>query len=506
MPSWAGSLQFRLTAGFALILAAALLSVSAYASAVTQREVAAFADEVTGARAERLDRLVSDSYENAGGWEGVQLALEQVSALYDWRVVIEDEFGDIVGDSHFLFNRMPMRGQRFQQRPVMIAGRRLGTFLIEPDQGHLTLGADSQRIQSRLRAPTAPGPAAAPAPELQRIAGPVGADVTDAAVDTVDKIAAEPPLSRLAASFNQSLLLAGLAAGAAGIALMVLTTRQALRPVRQLSAAAGGLATGDLSQRVAVTGGGEVGRLGAAFNEMASSLESAEQERRRLVADIAHELRSPLTNIQGYLEAIKDGVLEPDEETIETLYSQTRHLAALVEDLRLLALVEAGSLRLDVSPVDLARLVADAADAFRPRADERGVRLDVVPVDGLPPTRVDATRIRQVVSNLVENALLHTPEGGTVTVSVGGGPPGVARVTVRDTGAGIPAEELAHVFDRFYRVDRSRDRATGGAGLGLTIVKRLVEVHGGTVAAASRPDEGTTFTVELPFAGPASDA
>jgi signal transduction histidine kinase len=159
-----------------------------------------------------------------------------------------------------------------------------------------------------------------------------------------------------------------------------------------------------------------------------------------------------------------------------------------------------------VSPVDLARLVADAADAFRPRADERRVRLDIVPVDGLPLARVDATRIRQVVSNLVENALLHTPEGGTVTVSVGSGSAGVARVTVHDTGAGIPAEELAHVFDRFYRVDRSRDRATGGAGLGLTIVRRLVEVHGGRVAVASRPGQGTTFTVELPFAGPASDA
>ncbi|MCH8816897.1 MAG: HAMP domain-containing histidine kinase [Chloroflexi bacterium] len=503
MPSWARSLQFRLTLGFTLILAGALLSVSAFAYATTERKIDAFSEEISLARAERLDRVVSDSYRRFDGWGGVQAALEQVSRLYDWRIVIEDEGGLIVGDSHSVFDRNPLLSQYFLRRPVIVGGIQMGTFFIEPGDSFVDPPGDRSAFivdLERLQIdPIKQSRGRKLAPSLNEIAGEgVSARPPAPAV----ALAAEPQLSELAASFNRSLLWSGLAAAAAGIGMVAFTTRRALAPVHHLSVAAARVAEGDLSQRVEASAGSELGDLGLAFNHMADALEDAESERRRLVADIAHELRSPLTNIQGYLEAIKDGVLEPDERTIETIYSQTKHLGALVEDLRLLALVEAGSLRLELTETDLSELVSEATEAFRPRAADRSITLHVTAAEGMPPARLDPTRIRQVVSNLVENAITHTPDGGRVDVKADLAGESSALITVSDTGAGISPQDLPHVFDRFYRVDPSRDRVTGGAGLGLTIVKRLVEVHGGVINVTSQPGEGTTFTFQIPFAGP----
>ncbi|MCX8250565.1 MAG: HAMP domain-containing sensor histidine kinase [Dehalococcoidia bacterium] len=506
MPSWAQSLQFRLTLGFTLILGGALLSVSAFAYATTERKIAAFSEEISIARAERLDQVVSQSYSKNDNWEGVQDALEQVSRLYDWRIVIEDQAGRIVGDSHSVFTRSPLLSQVFFQRPLLVAGIQKGNFYIETGEGFVAppgsrssiireLSQDLQRQSETTRdkktnAQGKTGQISPPPPPLAQT-----------------EIAAEPQLSELASAFNRSLLWSGLAAAAAGIGMVTYTTRRALAPVHVLSAAASEVARGDLSQRVDANPGSELGNLGIAFNDMAGALEDAESERRRLVADIAHELRSPLTNIQGYLEAIKDGVLEADESTVDTIYSQTKHLSALVEDLRLLALVEAGNLRLELTNADISELVSNAAEAFRPRAVDRSIKLEVTVSVGMPGTRLDPTRIRQVVSNLIENAITHTPDGGRVVVNVSPTTHTVAAIiSVSDTGTGISPEDLPHVFDRFYRVDPSRNRGTGGAGLGLTIVKRLVEVHGGQVEVSSVFGSETTFTVQIPFAGPTSDA
>ncbi|HIF13034.1 MAG TPA: HAMP domain-containing histidine kinase [Dehalococcoidia bacterium] len=503
MPSWARSLQFRLTLGFTLILGGALLSVSAFAYATTERKIDAFSEEISIARAERLDQVVSESYSENDNWEGVQGALEQVSRLYDWRIVIEDQTGLIVGDSHSVFTRSPLLSQVFFQRPLVVGGVQKGNFYIETGEGFVAPpGSRSSIIRELSR-------------DLQRQSEVTRDKKTNDQHQTPQipsplpqtEIAAEPQLSELAASFNRSLLWSGLAAAAAGIGMVTFTTRRALAPVHVLSAAASEVAQGDLSQRVDANPGSELGDLGIAFNDMAGALEDAESERRRLVADIAHELRSPLTNIQGYLEAIKDGVLEADESTIETIYSQTKHLSALVGDLRLLALVEAGSLRLELTDANISELVSDAAEAFRPRAVDRSIALEVTVSDGMPVARLDPTRIRQVVSNLVENAITHTPDNGRVVVNVGPATHAAAAIiSVSDTGTGISPEDLPHVFDRFYRVDRSRNRVTGGAGLGLTIVKRLVEVHGGQVDVSSVFGSGTTLTVHIPFAGPRTHA
>ena len=219
------------------------------------------------------------------------------------------------------------------------------------------------------------------------------------------------------------------------------------------------------------------------------------------MADVAHELRTPLSNIQGYLEAVKDGLLQPDTSTIDTIHQQVTHLTLLVEDLRLLALADAGALRLNSEPDSLEQALSKSIEAVRPRADARSVTLDLdIPPD-FPLVEMDRTRIAQVVGNLLENAISHTPEGGLVSVRADISDSGSARVAVSDTGSGIPPDDLPLVFERFYRVDPSRTRSTGGAGLGLTIAKQLVEAHGGVIYVESEPGRGSRFVFELPLTG-----
>ncbi|GAG22235.1 unnamed protein product, partial [marine sediment metagenome] len=232
------------------------------------------------------------------------------------------------------------------------------------------------------------------------------------------EVAVEPPLDRLAASFQDSLLWAGLAAGAGGILVVSLGTRRALAPIRTLTSAARTLGSGDLSQRVPARGRDEIGELGSTFNEMAGALEQAERQRRTMTADIAHELRTPLSNVRGYLEAIMDGVVAPDVLTIETLHEQTMHLSRLVDDLRLTSTAEAGALRLERSPLQIQEIAEEVVEAFRTRASQHAVRLDLNAVPDLPEVMADHTRLHQIVANLLENAITHTPEDGSVTVSV----------------------------------------------------------------------------------------
>ena len=219
------------------------------------------------------------------------------------------------------------------------------------------------------------------------------------------------------------------------------------------------------------------------------------------MADVAHELRTPLSNIQGYLEAVRDGLLQPDNHTIDTIHQQALHLALLVEDLRLLALAETGALRLNMEPSSLEQVLEKSMQAVRPRAEAGSIALSLEVQPNFPLVEMDRTRIAQVVGNLLENAITHTPQGGRVTVSAEVTAIGWARVTVADTGAGIPADDLPQVFERFYRAEPSRTRSTGGAGLGLTIARQLVEAHGGAIYAESEPGNGSRFVFELPTAG-----
>ncbi len=295
-------------------------------------------------------------------------------------------------------------------------------------------------------------------------------------------------------------------------------SRRITRPLGDLMAAADAVAAGDLSARVPDGEGGEFGRLAASFNHMAGELQRADQQRRNLTADVAHELRTPLHIIQGNLEGVLDGVYVPSAEHIQATLAETRSLARLVDDLRTLSLAEAGQLPLAHERVDVAELLADVATSFSGQAEAAGLALEVeTDAAGGAAVTGDEGRLDQVLGNLVINAVRHTPPGGRVTLAATAGTrdgPGLVRITVADPGEGIAAGDLPYVFDRFWRGDRARSRpaegqgaqgtpgAQGaeGSGLGLAIARQLVQAHGGRIAVASVVGQGTTFTIELPAA------
>ncbi|HET7496779.1 MAG TPA: HAMP domain-containing sensor histidine kinase [Candidatus Eisenbacteria bacterium] len=302
-------------------------------------------------------------------------------------------------------------------------------------------------------------------------------------------------------SVNRWLLLAALISGALAILLTLALSRRILGPVEALTGAVRRMERGDLTARVPVRSSDEIAELSSAFNRMAASLEENEASRRRLLGDVAHELRSPLTNLRCQIEAVEDGLATADAETMRSLHEETLLLGRLVDDIQDLALAEAGRLPLHRERVSPRAALEAAAAAFTPLAADRGVSLRAGG-EGAPDVDADPARLKQVLRNLVANALAHTPEGGTVELDASSGGDGRVAFTVRDTGAGIAPEDLPHIFDRFYRADRARTRETGGSGLGLSIVKQLVEAHGGSVAAESRPGAGTTVRFTLPQAPP----
>lgn len=301
---------------------------------------------------------------------------------------------------------------------------------------------------------------------------------------------------------RNSLWLAAAIAVAAAVALSLLIARRLVAPLRQLTHAAKRVAAGDLSQRVEVPSRDELGDLAGAFNSMAQALERNEELRRHLVADIAHELRTPLTVLQGNLEAMLDGVIKPTPANLAALHDEILLLSRLVTDLGTLSLAEAGKLELHRMPGNLAALVERTVAASEAQAQERGIALSLEMADSNHPVLIDQDRVSQVLRNLLSNAFRYTSAGGSVRVHVGSNPDGAAmmKVSVADTGSGIPTTELPYVFDRFYRADKSRSRATGGSGIGLAIVKQLVEAHGGRVWAESVPGRGSTFHFTLPIA------
>ncbi len=278
------------------------------------------------------------------------------------------------------------------------------------------------------------------------------------------------------------------------------------RPLRSLVNAARDVAKGQFSRRVKVSSSDEIGDLEAAFNTMASTLEANEAQRRKLLTDIAHELRNPLSVIRGNLEAILDGVYEPNQQNLAPVYEETILLERLVSDLRELSLAETGNLRLEKEDVDLGDIAKQAANFFGPQADEKGIDLVVTTSPRLPHIQGDPQRLRQILNNLISNAMRYTPDGGKIEVNVRllGGRPLQVAASVRDTGPGIPPEDLPHIFDRFFLGEPSHARRSGGTGLGLVIAKELVEAHGGHIWIDSAPGKGTTVTFAIPVTGKTS--
>jgi len=294
-----------------------------------------------------------------------------------------------------------------------------------------------------------------------------------------------------------TLIVSGGAALVVALILGALLVRSITRPLQQLTDASRTIAAGDLDTRVSVRSRDEVGQLADAFNLMAADLARAEKARRNQTADVAHELRTPLTVIQGALEAMLDGVYPTDRENLQAALAQTHTLSRLVEDLRLLALADAGQLGLHTAPLDPAPFLREMVETHRIQAQERGVDLALEMPASIPLVEADRDRLAQVMGNLLSNALRYVSEGEHVTVRAETQGREVI-VAVTDDGPGIPPKDLPHLFERFWRGDHARRRATGGSGLGLTIARSLIEAHSGRLWAESVEGEGSTFTFALP--------
>jgi signal transduction histidine kinase len=324
----------------------------------------------------------------------------------------------------------------------------------------------------------------------------VGADAfTDLMMEAGDT--AEHAREMYDDSVTTVVVAASILAVVASITLAIVLARMLARPLDEVGAAARRVADGDYAARVPRDGPEELASLADSFNQMAASLERQEAMRRDFIANAAHELRTPLTNLQGYLEALRDGVIVADRATYESLHEEADRLVRLSRSLDALAEGDAGTSLPLLVDLDLSAAIAAAVELASPAVERAGLRLET-DIPAALPARADPDRLAQVLANLLSNAVRYTPSGGTVTVRAERRP-GDVLISVLNTGEGIPPEDLDRVFERFYRVEKSRDRARGGAGIGLAIVKQLVEQSGGRVGADSR-DGLTRFWVSLPSA------
>ncbi|HEX6904056.1 MAG TPA: ATP-binding protein [Thermoanaerobaculia bacterium] len=467
------SLRFRLLVMVAAVLAIALGVVAFFQTRVVSSEVRALV--TAGQRPPDLDEIglaVAGSRLTRGDWSGATPLLVEAGRRMRRDLLVIDPGGRLVAASSPL--------DTFEDVVASRDGRRLSGIRRTADgQGRFEL-QEPYRVALH-------GPGGEPLGLLFVMPQPFRPQPGAMGEASIGRI-------------RRTLLLAALIAGAAGLLLSIHLARRILKPVEELTAAARRMEAGDLSQRVTVRGEDEIAGLARAFNAMADRRATAERLRRDLVNDVAHELRSPLTNLRGQIEALQDGLAAPTTENLASLDEEARLLERLVDDLQELALAEAGQIELERGPVDLPTEVQRTVQALRPRLDEKDLRVEIDIPDSLPPAYADARRVAQILRNLLGNAATHTPPGGLVRVS-SREEAGEIRVTVEDSGPGIPPEHLPFLFERFYRADASRARATGGAGLGLAIVKQLAEAHGGRVWVESEPGRGAAFGFSLPAAG-----
>jgi signal transduction histidine kinase len=444
----------------AVLLAVVIGSVAIISTRVAHYEIRKFEVQVSAGKRPAMSNAVADYYRQHHSWSGVAPALDAMARAAGSDIALFDEH-----------NRLAATSAALRGATLDLAGD--GTLTI-------TRTSAGGRTRELIRGP-------------QMI-------VRDANGGTSGSIFILPrhddgpmrPLHSLDRSFFW--IFAG--ATLFGILMAIAIARWISVPVERLTDAARRMEAGDLAVRVEPAGGAELAALAHGFNAMAAALDRNEEQRKRMVSDVAHELRAPLTNIRCELESMQDGLTAPTPERIASLHEETMHLAHLVDDLQDLALAEAGRLEIDAQPVPVASLARRAAAGMEMRARERGITIRVEGDDDLL-VLADAHRAVQILTNLLANAVAHIENAGEIRITWERSA-NEAIIRVKDSGAGIPADELPRIFERFYRVDISRARTTGGAGLGLSIVRQLVAAHGGRVWAESEAGVGSTFSFTLP--------
>ncbi len=457
-------MRLRLILSFVLIVLVSITSVVLIARQNTANEVRAFMYRGGMTTSSELVQSLADFYRTNGSWQGVESVLfptghgfgknasgkgagmGNMGAMMTQRLILADSQGNVIADSA---NEVPegalSANEMSSALPIKVDSQTQGYLLVQGGMGY-----------------------------------------------SIDEEAAL--LSRL----NRAALTAALIAGGFSLLLALMLTYRLLRPVQDLTEAAGRLAQGDLTQRVQVDGKDELAVLGDTFNHMADSLQQSQESRQALTADIAHELRTPLAVQRANLEAMQDGIYPLTGENLAPILEQNVLLTRLVDDLRVLALAESGELRLEKTATDLVALTERVVERFRPQADKQKVSLSCTH-ENLQVRMVDADpmRIEQILNNLLSNALRYTPAGGSILVQTATAGSSL-QLKVKDSGTGIPTEALPYIFERFYRADKSRSRSEGGTGLGLAIARRLAELHGGSLTAGNHPQGGALFTLTLP--------
>ncbi|MFT5287963.1 MAG: signal transduction histidine kinase [Planctomycetota bacterium] len=465
------SLRQRLGLAMGLSLVLMLLAVAVMTSRGNTHELRVFLEDELpqfregppdlGPYLEELEAI----WRVEGEWRPAQELLEQIERDFDRRYyfILSDVSDPHAGDHRVL--RHEVDSVRFLEGSTEPPRAAVGNVMLPGGMSDLSIEDDDGRVVGQL---TAIPKIDAPGPDVEK---------------------------RLIGALNNWLMISLLAAGVLGWFVIIVVSKRVVQPLEKLTEAVHSMSEGDLEQRLDVRSQDEIGVLGLAFNRLSESLLRSERTRRNMVGDVAHELRTPLTNVRCQLEAMQDGIVEPNAEMLASLHEETVHLGKLVDDLQELSLAEAGALRLEPEDLD----VAEELRRCLARLPEiKGAPTPRLEAQELPPLRADRTRFHQIVTNLLCNARDHTPAEGEIVVS--------ARVVdrmieidVRDSGRGMDAKGAARVFGRFYRTDPSRTRSTGGAGLGLAIVKQLVESQGGSVGLESELGQGSRFWFRLPL-------
>ncbi len=440
------SLRFRLFIAFTIVILVAVSAVYFFANQTTQGEIRRYDEQRQQALFTRAAFELISYYREHRNWDGIQPYIERWGNLYGHRIIVTNQNGTVVADS-------------------------LGEILGDQYTGDIPGWKLSLPWETR-------------SPGILYI--------------SPEPLVGFPSPQNLLRAVGRFLLLGALLAVAIALALTLFFSRRITAPIKDLTQASRKLGRGDLSQRVSSDDRGEIGELAQAFNTMASDLERAEQLRQNMVADAAHELRTPLANIRGYLEAFRDGVIKPDTENIHSLNAEAILLSRLVDDLQDLSLAEAGELKLEFHTEDITTLIRQTVASVQTQATSKGIILASNIPNELPLITIDHQRISQVLRNLLDNAIAYTDKDDYITIAVER-QGNWLEISVTDTGKGIPPEDLPNIFERYYRADKSRSRATGGSGLGLTIAKRIVETHGGKMRARSELGKGSRFSFMLPI-------
>ena len=474
------SFRWRLFLTFILVIGIGIAAVVVFISSNLNATVRTNEGKEMFDRVTRMKVELEQYYDTNKSWGNVQVTVEQIGRLNDVRILLVDN-NTIIGDSEKSF--LGIAYNPADPPDLTPVSNNQTGYGQKPPLGVMFV---SELVDNKL----ALEPMPIPGPQLndQRPPDPAPRKWEDLRTEQIDQVRN---------SINWAVLWAViLGIGLAGI-ITFFWSRSLTKPIQSLAEAARSLARGDLSQRVDIKSKDEVGQLGKDFNSMAEDLERTDKLRKNMVADIAHELRTPLSNIRGYVEGICDGVITVDEETKEYMYGEVILLTRLVEDLHELALAESGELGLTLKTEDIRQIAGNSLKALQPRMASKKINSKIELTESPALSSVDKERIAQILRNLLVNAINFTPEGGTITVSVDRRD-GEVEVGVSDTGAGIPAAEIPLVFERFYRVDKSRTRATGGSGLGLTIANQLVKAHKGKIWVESEVGKGTRFHIVLP--------